>query len=159
MTKTGILKGIPDAYLVLIKTIYELKGVKTVLSSRDIIWNNALIRYKGSLLLFTNWIKHKIYKVSHVYDSNYRKFMSFEQIKQYIPDRGELLFQYNALKMAMAKVRIDEDGDSQQKPNLNDVEIKNLRVKEYKTYLLEKQLTVPYVQKFWENKFEKPELN
>ena len=76
MTKTGILKGIPDAYLVLIKTIYELKGVKTVLSSRDIIWNNALIRYKGSLLFFTNWIKHKM---THVYDSN-RKFMSFEQI-------------------------------------------------------------------------------
>ena len=28
MTKTGILKGIPDAYLVLIQAIYELKGVK-----------------------------------------------------------------------------------------------------------------------------------
>ena len=109
MTKTGILKGIPDAYLVLIKAIYELK---CVLSSRDIIWNNALIRYKGSLLLFTNWIKHKIYKVSHVYDSNYRKFMSFEQITQYIPDRGELFFQYNAFKISMAKVRIDEDGGS-----------------------------------------------
>ena len=61
--------------------------------------------------------------------------------------------------MAMAKLRIDEDGGSQQKPNLNDVDIKILRVKEYKTYLLEKQLTVPYVQNFWENKFEKPELN
>ena len=37
--------------------------------------------------------------------------------------------------------------------------MENLGVKEYKSYLLEKQLTVPYVQKFWENKFRKPELN
>ena len=36
--------------------------------------------------------------------------------------------------MAMAKLGIDEDGGSQQKPNLNDVDIKILRVKEYKTY-------------------------
>ena len=44
-----------------------------------------LPRKHSNILLFTNWIKQKIYKMSHVYDS-YGKFMSFEQVLQFIPN-------------------------------------------------------------------------
>ena len=74
-------------------------------SKSDVIFHNLSLCYKGNCLSFPDWLKYGIMYVGQVVDEN-NKFISYNQVKQLVKDKGCLMFQYNALKQALSSVSI-----------------------------------------------------
>ena len=100
MMKEEAYKVLPDIFKELINVVYRVKDEVSVLAGNHMLWKNRMIIYKHKTLQYNNWIKQGIYLVEQVIDTDYN-LVSFEFIKNIIPDKGELWFQYLAMKQGI----------------------------------------------------------
>ena len=93
-------KNIPLFYKELLKLTLNFNHSNSV-SKSDVIFHNLSLCYKGNCLFFPDWLKYGIMYVGQVVDENNR-FISYNQVKQLVKEKGCLMFQYNALKQALS---------------------------------------------------------
>ena len=97
-------KNIPLFYKELLKLTLNFNHANSV-SKSDVIFHNLSLCYKGNCLFFPDWLKYGIMYVGQVVDEN-NTFISYNQVKQLVKDKGCLMFQYNVLKQALSSVSI-----------------------------------------------------
>ena len=117
-----------------------------------------MITYKHKTLQY-NWIKQGIHLVEQVIDTDYN-LVSFEFIKNIIPDKGELWFQYLAMKQAISNNTVIINSNKLLLLLLlNEESLSKVNVKKYVYALVGLRYKIPKAVFYWERKFAHPELN
>ena len=154
--KEEAYKVLPDILKELINVVYRVKDEVSVLAGNHILWKNRMITYKHKTLQYNNWIKQGIYLVEQVIDTDYN-LVSFEFIKNIIPDKGELWFQYLAMKQAISNNTVIMNSNNLLL--LNGESLSKVNVKKYVNALVGLRYKIPKAVFHWERKFAHPELN
>ena len=74
-------------------------------NSAQILWNNCLFQYRGSVLYLERWIKHDILFVSDIIDQEGQ--VSYGKICQKIQDSHLTRFEFNSIRNALNNVDTD----------------------------------------------------
>ena len=124
-----------------------MKSTKTEIR-HQCLWNNGNIKYKGQSLFFRDWIDAGIHCVNDIMENGNIK--SLESICEVVGQKPTRMFEYGALHTAIT-VCIKCMG--QDEINVETSEKSMFTPKQFRAYLVEKNVAEPIAVKFWQNKF------
>lgn len=128
----------------------------------QIIFNNACIKYKGSVLFFPLWQQRGIEKISSIVNMEEKRLLRFDEIKNIVNvNHPGLIFEYNALVNALPHSWIDiifnSDIAEPVEKNSLETSLYNSKPKKIKTLInkLHPDLNniKPYSHDFWHRKY------
>ena len=117
------------------------------------LFNNKLIRFRNESLFFNDWIQNDVKYVHDIVTNG--KFITYEELKTKIPERGNLLFDFFAIKNAIMRSEIYRN-ISQQRSN-NQIERLTIDLSKTKNHyirgsLIQNRAQTPICIETWQKK-------
>ena len=99
------VQRLPEFYKEVMKEFLQNKSINAELNVHDMIWNNALIQYRGNVLNFEGWTSVGIVYLNQILD-NEQNILPYDVLLGLVKNKASFLFEYNALKHALKRSQI-----------------------------------------------------
>ena len=120
------------------------------------LFNNSLVKYRGNILFYKNWVEKGIESVKDIIHPNENRILSLQELQNNIgQNRANIIFQYNAIMNAIPRQWLQwiQAGLREEEIQQSDASILNRKLKEIRMHMQQKKEKVtPTASSFWVRK-------